>query len=410
MAIMDDARTGSPLRLALISTPRAGNNWLRHLLGDLYRFPTIPVHSLHDVDWVALPPECLLAIHWHPTPAFLERLSKHGFRCLVLARHPLDVLISILHFALHYGSTQATQRWLEGEGGNERGIFAAMPRSTAFLNYATGHRAGALLSISYEWWTLPGCLQVRYESLLTDPEGVLQRLADALGAPPRAQLAEVVSGSSMGRLRQTTGSRYHFWQGQKGLWRSLLPPAEATVIAEAHREVFATLGHEVNPDPALDAAQADANWIQLIWEELAEDLATLKQLGQNDGLSVATQLAQAKRAHADLEKRFTALQNQFLATQSTYQDMLEKFTVAQQTVGEMRARCAHAEEHCEELRALLLRAQQAQSLGEDGEGLDEIAVASREPASPDGRVSGTLRRLGQRYPPLASLAKWVSRP
>jgi hypothetical protein len=410
MAIMEDFRTGSPLRLALISTPRAGNNWLRHLLGDLYRFPTIPVHSLHDVDWVALPPECLLAIHWHPTPAFLERLSKRGFRCLILARHPLDVLISILHFALHYSSTQATQRWLEGEGGNERGIFAAMPRSTAFLNYATGHRAGALLSVSYEWWNLPGCFQVRYENLLTDPEGVLQRLANALGAPPRARVAEVVSASSMARLRQSTGSRYHFWQGQKGLWRSLLPQREASLIADAHREIFAELGYEVNADPALDAAHADANWIQLIWEELAEDLATLKQLSQHDGLSVATQLAQLRRAHTDLEKRYTALQNQLLATQSTYQDMLDKFTVAQQTVGEMRARCARAEEACDELRELLLRAQQAQSFGENHDGQDEIVAASREPGSRDGRVVGTLRRLGQRYPPLASLAKWVSRP
>src|SRR6266446_4724682 len=88
------------LRIALISTPRAGNNWLRHLLTRLFDLPSQPVHSAHAMDWEAFPAEGLLAIHWHPTPAFLDRLREEGFQPIVLARHPLDVLISILHFAL----------------------------------------------------------------------------------------------------------------------------------------------------------------------------------------------------------------------------------------------------------------------------------------------------------------------
>jgi Sulfotransferase domain len=375
-----------PLRVALISTPRAGNNWLRHLLVGLYQVPSLPVHTPREIDWAALPRECLLAVHWHPSPSFLERLDQHGFQMIVLARHPLDVLISILHFALHYSSTQATQRWLEGEDGNERSIFGAMPRSTAFLDYATGRRAGALLAVSQEWWQVPGCLKVRYEEVLQDPQGTLQRLAEGLGVPGRALVAEVVAANSMAKLRHSTGSKYHFWQGQSGLWRHLLPAAETALIADAHQPVFAALGYEVDPDPHLNGAQADANWIKLIWEELAEDLHTLRECGPA-GATALSQVNESRRAYAELVEKFTAVQNQLLATQVTYQDMLAKFTLAQQTVGEMRARCEAAErEHA----ALLARATKA----------EETSAFLRAQISPRSK----LKR------PLASLARWVSRP
>lgn len=382
-----------PFRIALISTPRAGNNWLRHLLVNMYRLSSLQVHAPQEVDWKALPAECLLAVHWHPSPTFLERLQQHGFQSVVLARHPLDVLISILHFALHYSSTEATQRWLEGEDGNERSIFAAMPRSTAFLDYATGRRAGALLAVSHEWWQVPGCLQVRYEEMLDDAAGTLQRLAESLGVPARASLADVVAGNSTTKLWQSIGSKYHCWQGRSGLWRQLLPAAEAGLIAAAHRAVFADLGYEVDPDPLLNGSQADANWIKLIWEELAEDLHTLRACGPA-GASALSQANESRRAFAELVEKFTAVQNQLLATQVTYQDMLAKFTLAQQTVGEMKARCDAAERQAEELRreltALRARATKAEETS-------EYLRAQRSPGS-------KLTR------PLASLTRWVSRP
>ncbi len=366
-----------PLRVALISTPRAGNNWLRHLLVGMYQVPSLPVHAPREIDWAALPRECLLAVHWHPSPSFLERLDQHGFQTIVLARHPLDVLISVLHFALHYSSTQATQRWLEGEDGNERSIFGAMPRSTAFLDYATGRRAGALLAVSHEWWQVPGCLQVRYEELLQDPEGTLQRLAEALGVPGRATVRDVVAANSMTKLRHSTGSKYHFWQGQSGLWRHLLPAAETALIVDAHQVVFDALGYEVDPDPHLTGAQADANWIKLIWEELAEDLHTLRECGPK---------GESRRPYTELVEKLTAVQNQLLATQVTYQDMLAKFTLAQQTVGEMRARCDAVErDHA----ALLARATKA----------EETCEFLRAQLSPRSKLKQ----------PLASLARWVSR-
>jgi chromosome segregation ATPase len=66
--------------------------------------------------------------------------------------------------------------------------------------------------------------------------------------------------------------------------------------------------------------------------------------------TLQAQLVVSRRTQAEVVEPLTAVQNQLLATQVTYQDMLAKFTLAQQTVGDMRARCALAEGQADELR------------------------------------------------------------
>jgi len=103
-------------------------------------------HSPAEVNWEALQEDCLLAMHWRHTPEMEAILGE--FEILVTARHPLDVLISILQFSQH---EPATARWLEGEGGNENLLMDASPTDKKFLDYALSDRAAALLSVSVEW-------------------------------------------------------------------------------------------------------------------------------------------------------------------------------------------------------------------------------------------------------------------
>src|SRR6516162_1611480 len=141
---MTDSSIEDLVRVAIISTPRSGSTWMRHLLMKLYQAQGFAVHNPAGLDWDHLPPRAVFQLHWHRTHWLLGQLRKQRFRILVLSRHPLDVLISILHFCLR----DPTARWLEGECGSERGIYGAMPTSTAFMDYATGPRANALLSVT----------------------------------------------------------------------------------------------------------------------------------------------------------------------------------------------------------------------------------------------------------------------
>lgn len=255
-AIKSDS-SASQLRIAIVSTPRSGNTWLRRLLADTYALKEQAIHNPKDLNWDELPPRFILQIHWHRIEPFLSWLEQHQFRIVVLSRHPLDVLISILHFA---PSEQNTSRWLEGEAGNEASIFGASPCSPAFLEYATSPRAALLLNVSREW--ARGNRWFRYEDIVRDPTDALRRMGQSLGhqAYPET-IAKAIAANSIEKLRLTTHNQ-HFWRGQPGHWKSLLPAAEARHIAQAHQAIFDEFGYECDPDESLGDEQADTNWLE----------------------------------------------------------------------------------------------------------------------------------------------------
>lgn len=261
-----------PVRLAIVGTPRTGNTWLRHLLAGVYGMPEYSKHRPSEFEWERLPEQFVLQVHWRPVDGFLHRLHDHGVRPIVMIRHPLDVLISILHFSLH----DPTERWLEGEGGSENGIYGAMPRSAAFLEYARSPRAAALLGLSVEWGQLPGVIPVVYEVLNRDPAGELVRVVGECGGCPCLSVEETVAQHTIPLLRSRTQNEHHFWQGRAGLWKQLLTQAELEILRPFWQPLYADFDYDWDADPFLTAAEADANWIKLVWADLTEDLQDLR--------------------------------------------------------------------------------------------------------------------------------------
>ncbi len=287
-----------PLRIAIVATPRSGNTWLRAMLGEVYGVPTNATHELGGDDWGRLPPEIVHQIHWPRTPEFLGDLRANGFRVVTLARHPLDTLISILHFAWY---DRETASWLLGREGDEKGLRGATPRGRPFLDYAAGPRAAALLAVTCDWWQQEGVCSVRYEDLVADPAGQLTALAGALGPPRCASVADAVAACAMGELRKDSLNN-HFWKGRPGLWRDLLPAAEAGELAAALAPVLARLGYDIDADPALDAGAADRNWVGLVGPELTQTLAGVTE-GFRAKLAATDARAEAALAAATQARR-----------------------------------------------------------------------------------------------------------
>lgn len=280
-----------PLRIAVVSTPRAGNTWVRHLLGNAYQIPHIARHFMSDADWRALPAEVVLQLHWRRTPEFVNRLEEHRFRVVTVARHPLDVLISILHFCIYESESE---HWLLGAGGSESDIYAAMPRSRSFVEYAKGERAAELLSVTPDWWGQRGVVGVRYEDCVRGADEELHRLECEFGPVRCESRSRVVEACSIGRLRSIAINN-HFWKGSPNLWRRLLPIAETREIQNAIKNVLDCLGYSCEPDPKLDALSADRNWVQFVGDELKQ---TLRQ--STDGHRAALKAKDDRIAELDL--------------------------------------------------------------------------------------------------------------
>jgi hypothetical protein len=255
----DHEHTDDLFRIAVLSTPRTGNTWLRRMLDAVYSMRQIVEGDLAKIEWSELPRQCIIQTHWPPEPDLLAQLKKHEVRVITLSRHPFDVLISILHFASVHTETD---QWLAGREGNEKSILLATPRSREFIEYASGPRAKALLGISARWAAQPDCITVSYERLVENPARELAGLCRRLRPVPTSAIEYAVRTHELDKQRLAAANQ-HYWQGSPGHWKRLLPEAESRDLASACADTLAAFGYVCDPNPQLTPSQADAFWYGL---------------------------------------------------------------------------------------------------------------------------------------------------
>jgi hypothetical protein len=167
-------------------------------------------------------------------------LEQHKFHKVVVTREPRDMLLSVLHQCLLHGSTA---KWLDGEGGSERGIIGAVPSSEQFSEYVTSPRAKALVEASSAWSRVTDCVTVTYDTAVSEPVGTLTKLLEGWSLLAKRPLeaavkqARSVEGKSLSALG---------WPEVPGVWRALLP----------------------NSDCSLTVREADDNWLRIVATDL----------------------------------------------------------------------------------------------------------------------------------------------
>jgi hypothetical protein len=245
------------MRVAIISSPRSGNTWVRSVLANSLDLQEIAVHNYLDAP-AELPPRCIFQIHWYREPNFQRFLEENHFKSVIIGRHPLDVLLSVLQFIRH---EPATSQWLLGNAEIPLDLAGQSPSSDAFTDYALGWGAENLLSVTYQWWHDQRALRVKYEDLVEGSSEKFARLVYALaGETPRARLDESLKRFSFKYFQSLPN--HHGWAGRAGLWRQLIPTRAARAIYRRHRHLFDVLGYEV-PWTWTTRRQATRNWESL---------------------------------------------------------------------------------------------------------------------------------------------------
>lgn len=286
------------LRVAIIATPRSGTTWFRALLAKTYALSTFAVRSPSEIQWEQLPERCVLSMHWHPEPQFVRELQQHGFRVVTTCRHPLDVLISILHFAsAQFNAREHTAHWLLGEGGDESAIVDALPTSARFVEYALSPRAKALFSVSPEWSALAGTLTVPYEVLLRDTSAELTRVTSALEPVSPTAIQSAIESNHLSVTRSAV-KNHHNWQGIAGNWKRLFPAALARQIMACHRGYSSQYEYVCDPDESLEEVRAVTNWLGLEAETIKSEQRETTKVTCDD---VANLYAQIEALRAELE-------------------------------------------------------------------------------------------------------------
>jgi hypothetical protein len=364
------------LRIAVISAPRSGNTWLRNMLANVYSLSEISHHMPEHCDWAALPGRVAFQIHWDPVEPFLGLMRRYGFQVVTVARHPLDLFLSLLNLRQY---TDVSPHWDESNGGAGT-LVGATPRSEAFLDFACGPMAASLLSPTLEWLRMPGTVGVRYEDLVADTLGTLSQVTQAVSPDLRRSPADVAPDHTMDRARAGYGVwHYHYWQGKPGHWKTLLTPREAHRIADAHAGAFAQLGYTCDPDPDLDDAQADLNWYRIQHDSIRKHLADERSKHQVTRSNFQSELAQRATAEATLA-----------AAQSQAETALQALEVLREKHADRRKALAKARTRLNLARQRLL---EVESLG---------------PYSI--QLARTMQNLSRQHPRLASAVKQLIGP
>lgn len=228
------------LRIAVIGTPRSGNTWVRNVLSEAADLEQIAVHTPQELPQV-LPERLAVQLHWYRDEDLLRYLQENGFRTLTIARHPLDVLLSVLQFIRF---EPQTARWLDGAVEIPETLAGCAPTSPEFLEYATSAGAAKLLSVSSQWWSDPEGIHTRYEDLVANPEREFTRIAARLELPGE-KLPAAIAANPLSRLQKLANR--HGWQGRPGLWKKLIVPLDAWRIRHHNQQIFRDLGYRVPP-------------------------------------------------------------------------------------------------------------------------------------------------------------------
>jgi hypothetical protein len=243
------------MRIAIVSSPRSGNTWVRSILRDGLDLEEIAVHNYLDA--VHIPERCVFQLHWYREPNFQDFLARHRFQIITLARHPLDVLISVLHFIRHEPDTA---KWLGGNCELPEALPGRSPVSDEFLDYALSFGSENLLSVTYQWWHEKSAIRIRYEDFVAATDVEADKLAVQLEACGE-HLRHAVAINSLEVFKALPNR--HGWQGCPGLWRELIPYENAAAIYARHHRVFQTLGYSIDPTD-LSREAAERNWTALV--------------------------------------------------------------------------------------------------------------------------------------------------
>ena len=87
----------------IVSTPKTGTTWLRHLLAAIYDLPTVKLgFPFGPAAASALGQRWIMHQHYAPEPALLDWAQQNGVMLITTIRHPGDVLLSLYHYVHSY--------------------------------------------------------------------------------------------------------------------------------------------------------------------------------------------------------------------------------------------------------------------------------------------------------------------
>ena len=235
------------LRVLIVSTPKTGNTWVKHLLANIYDLPIVnPGKSFDTAEVEAMGPRWVAHQHYGVRTDLIDCGRRNNILFLTTVRHPCDALVSKFHFVRNLGHrvefADADRSPVMGLDDDRIGDNTASYVLDGF---------SISLDISLGWLRSGESLLVRYEDLKRDPVATLQAITDAICSVPQHAIERAVRLCSIDQMRKMKGMEPKFFrQGQVGSWRSELPTKIVDIFRHTppYPSQFKELGYSLEED------------------------------------------------------------------------------------------------------------------------------------------------------------------
>lgn len=238
------------MRIAVISPPKSGNNWIKCLLGQIYGLVWLsgeetPAPKPEEyTNWVAqggFPEETIFHQHVRFSPRLADAIEAVPARIVTIVRDPYDTFVSLYH-------------WVQARIAHD--VIEARPRPRdAMIGKPLDHPDvlayladgfGTNLVRASGWLHSGRAVVVHYEALHRDGIAELTRATDQI-APVRPEvIVAAVDACRADRMRQLSESMaWHVRSATVGESRETLGESHLAVFRARHAELIRKLGYEV---------------------------------------------------------------------------------------------------------------------------------------------------------------------
>lgn len=237
------------MRIIIAGPPKAGNVWLKCILGTIYGLRPLglketPARPYPDLfkEWAAaggFADGSIFHQHYDYEPALCDAIEALPAHAVTIIRDPYDTFVSSYHTIQQYDGE-------EGRKGRRAQITGKPLDSAEVYDYLRDGGFRNNMRRAQAWVQSGRTHVVRYEQLHADPIAEITRVTDAIGPVPADRIEAALDFCSAENMRKRDNARKpHVRSAKVGDSKQSLTEQHLSLFRELHGDLIRSLGYEV---------------------------------------------------------------------------------------------------------------------------------------------------------------------
>lgn len=241
------------MRIVIAAPPKAGNSWVKCLLGTMYDLTGLRGDQTPDSQnldafrtWAErgdFPDNSIFHQHYRYSDAFADVVAAVPAHLVTIIRDPYDAIVSLYFFVQAQAADgDDRDRPRRPRDNPVAGLAIEDPAAIDYLDQALG----PYLARASEWIESGRSVVLRYEELHRDPLAELTRATNQIQPLPVHRIEAAIAACQADAVRSAqVGLRKRIRTATVGDWRNHLSEAHLARFRASHGEQIKAIGYEV---------------------------------------------------------------------------------------------------------------------------------------------------------------------